>query len=300
MNTLDITGIDDRMASMETQAGATDGTRPAPEIGKVFDRAAPRYEQAGVQFYAPLGERLVAGLGLRPGQRVLDLGCGRGACTHPAAVAVGPTGSVTGLDASTEMLAAARREAARIGLENVSFVEGDAAAPRFPAQWFDAIVAGLVIFMLPDPAAALRAIRDLLRPGGVFGMSTFGVDDPKFFEVTAAVLPYLDGPMPPVPGRQGGALRTMDGVADLVRAAGFDQVRVADEHLDVAFDGPHQWWDWLWQTGGRVVLERIADERLPEARAAAFERMEKVRAERGRFVIHWNVWNTYGTRGGGE
>src|SRR3712207_1045344 len=134
---------------MDTQTETTGARQPEKQIGKVFDRAAPRYEQTGVRFFAPLGERLVAGPGLRTGQHVLDIGCGRGACAVPAALAVGRHGSVTGLDISTEMLAGARQEAARRGLANLTFVEGDATRPPFPVRSFDAIVAGLVVFMLP-------------------------------------------------------------------------------------------------------------------------------------------------------
>lgn len=285
---------------MESRTDPQDPSPQDPEggddLGKVFDRAAPAYDRTGVKFFGPLGEQLVNGLDLLAGESVLDVGCGRGACTVPAAQAVGPAGTVTGIDASSAMMDGAQRELDARGLQNVTLLEGDALAPDFPPESFDAVVAGLVVFMLPDPVKALAAYRDRLRPGGTLGISLFGRDDPRFFEVTNAVLPFLAGGMPPVPGRSDSPFATPEGTAKVLRDCGFDAVRVRQEDLDLEFVDPQQWWDWLWQTAGRVVLERIPEDRLPAAKAAAFERMGQVRADRGAYLIHWNVWFGYGRR----
>lgn len=275
----------------------TDRSLSTPELAEVFDRAAPRYDRTGVRFFGPIGERLVAGLTLRPGEDVLDVGCGQGACTVPAAHAVGPRGSVTGIDVAEAMVDGARAEVADEGLTNVSVRTGDATAPEFRAGSFDAVVAGLVMFMLPDPAGAARRYHSLLRPGGRFAMSSFGADDPAFFHVTDAVVPFVEGGMPPVPGRTDNPLRSKDGLRGLLLDAGFTDARVDDEMLDLEFTEPGQWWDWLWQTAGRMVLERVPEERLDEARAAAEERMRQIAADRGRLVVHWNIWYSYAVKG---
>lgn len=124
-------------------------------------------------------------------------------------------------------------------------------------------------------------------------MSTFGVGDPAFFHVTDAVVPFVEGGMPPVPGRTGNPLRSKDGIRDLLADAGFSEVRIDDETLELEFRDTAQWWDWLWQTAGRMVLERVPEQRLGDARAAAAARMEEIRADRGRLLVRWNVWYTY-------
>lgn len=278
-----------------TEPADTHGGSGAALAG-VFDRAARRYDRTGVDFFGRIGSRLVAGAGLDAGARVLDVGCGSGACTVPAALAVGPSGSVCGIDTSAAMLDRARERAAELELTNVTLRQADAAGPPFSAGSFDAVLAGLVVFMLPDPLVAVRAYRELLRPDGVFAMSVFGADDPAFFQVTNAVLPYLDGGMPEVPGRGDSPLRTKAGIGELLRAASFTRRRILDEHLELEFEDPDQWWQWLWQTAGRVVLERIPAQRLPAARAAAQEQMDGVRADRGRYVVRWNVWFIYANR----
>ena len=139
----------------------------------MFDRVAETYDRVGVDQFQPIAARLVAELEPQAGERVVDMGCGRGAVLLPVAVAVGPTGHATGLDLAPKMVAAAAEEAARAGL-SVDVVVGDAQEPDLPEQSFDALASSLVLFFLPDPAAALRAWRELLVDGGRIAVSTFG------------------------------------------------------------------------------------------------------------------------------
>jgi SAM-dependent methyltransferase len=104
--------------------------------------------------------------GLRPGMRVLDLGCGAGDSTFVAADLVGPSGSVIGVDHSPDALAQARLRAGQRGLAQVQFIKGDFHDPA-PGGPFDAIVERLALWLLPDPAVILRRQATVLRPGGV-------------------------------------------------------------------------------------------------------------------------------------
>lgn len=101
------------------------------------------------------------------------MGCGRGAVLLPLAAAVGPTGRAVGRDLAPQMVSAATGEAERAGLA-VEVVLGDAQEPDLPGRSFDALTSSLVLFFLPDPAAALRAWRMLLVDGGRIAVSTFG------------------------------------------------------------------------------------------------------------------------------
>ena len=104
--------------------------------------------------------------GIRPGLRVLDLGCGAGDVSFVAADLVGPGGSVVGVDRSPGALARARLRAGQRGLAQVRFVQGDLEDPA-PGGPFDAIVERLVLMWVPDPAALLRQQATVLRPGGL-------------------------------------------------------------------------------------------------------------------------------------
>jgi SAM-dependent methyltransferase len=115
---------------------------------------------------APATRMILAEAGIRPGMRVLDLGCGAGDVAFAAAGLVGPDGSVVGVDRSPDALARARLRAGQRGLAQVQFVEGDVNDPA-PGGPFDAIVERLVLWTVPDPAALLRRQAAVLRPGGL-------------------------------------------------------------------------------------------------------------------------------------
>ena len=115
---------------------------------------------------APATRIILAEAGIRPGMRVLDLGCGAGDVAFVAAGLVGPDGSVVGVDRSPDALARARLRAGQRGLAQVRFVEGDVNDPA-PGGPFDAIVERLVLWTVPDPAALLRRQATVLRPGGL-------------------------------------------------------------------------------------------------------------------------------------
>jgi cyclopropane fatty-acyl-phospholipid synthase-like methyltransferase len=134
------------------------------EFGSAEDELA-RLELQG-RALAPATRMIFAAAGIRPGMRVLDLGCGAGDVAFVAADLVGSDGHVVGVDRSPETLARARLRAEQRGLAQVRFVEGDVHEPA-PGGPFDAIVGRLVLMYVPDPAAVLRRQAPVLRAGGL-------------------------------------------------------------------------------------------------------------------------------------
>ncbi len=100
----------------------------------------------------------------RPGERLVDLGCGRGGDLLRAAALVGPEGRATGVDATPRMVAAARERTA--GLANASVVQGDLAAVPLPDGCAEVVVSNCAINHAPDKAAVYREVARLLAPGG--------------------------------------------------------------------------------------------------------------------------------------
>jgi SAM-dependent methyltransferase len=135
-------------------------------VGTGFGEEELNRLEAQGRAVAPATRMIFAEAGIRPGMRVLDLGCGAGDATFVAAELVGPGGWVVGVDRSADALARARLRAAQRGLAQVQFVEGDINDPA-PGGPFDAIVERLVLWSAADPAAVLRRQATVLRPGGL-------------------------------------------------------------------------------------------------------------------------------------
>jgi phosphatidylethanolamine/phosphatidyl-N-methylethanolamine N-methyltransferase len=110
--------------------------------------------------------RLVAleGMGIKPGDRILEVGVGTGinAPLYPRNC------HVTGIDFSPKMLEKARERVERKGLGNVRLLEMDAAKLTFPDNSFDIVYAPYVISVVPDPVQVVREMRRVCRPGGKF------------------------------------------------------------------------------------------------------------------------------------
>ncbi|MFF0478497.1 class I SAM-dependent methyltransferase [Streptomyces sp. NPDC004284] len=131
------------------------------------------------RLYDPITERALRTAGLRPGTRVLDVGCGAGDVTFLAARIVGPEGAVVGADAAPRALEVARARAASRnpgpdGEAEASFrqmtlpeVDIDLGGP------VDAVIGRLVLGHLPDPVTALRRLSRLVRPGGLVVFQDF-------------------------------------------------------------------------------------------------------------------------------
>ncbi len=104
--------------------------------------------------------------GLKEGESVLDLGSGGGLDCFLAAQKVGPRGNVVGLDMSADMIQLARRNAGRVGAENVRFRLGEMEDMPFADTSFDVIISNCVINLSPDKDAVFREAVRVLKPGG--------------------------------------------------------------------------------------------------------------------------------------
>jgi arsenite methyltransferase len=155
---------------------------------------------------------------LTPGERVLDLGSGGGFDVFLAARQVGPTGRVIGVDMTPEMVALARRNAAKVGLDYVEFRLGDIEHLPVADASVDAIMSNCVINLAPDKPAVFREAFRVLAPGGRLAIS----DMVAVGDLPAAIAND--------PVAYTGCIAGATPVADLeqmIAAAGFQQARVS-------------------------------------------------------------------------
>ncbi len=191
---------------------------------------------------------------LRPGQRLLDVGCGPGTITVGFAARVAP-GRVTGMDAEPAIIDEARtRHQAQA---NVDFATGDVYRLDYEDATFDVVHAHQVLQHLTDPVAALREMRRVLCPGGILAVRdgdyaafTWAPTDPLlerwrdlYHQVTAHNGAEADA------GRY---------LLAWVRRAGFEEVEASSSTWTFADPDSRAWWGGLW--ADRVELSAFAEQ----------------------------------------
>lgn len=179
---------------------------------------------------APAGTELLRRAAARPGEHVLDVGCGFGSTTLPLARAVGAGGRVMGLDTSAPMLERGRQRADAAGLDNIIWREGDAQDVALPAQHFDLIASRFGVMFFDDPASAFKNFHGSAKPGGRLHFACWQPTTRNaWYTLTARTLaPYIELP-PPAPDAPGPfAFGDREWVSDLLAEAGF---------VDIVIDG---------------------------------------------------------------
>jgi ubiquinone/menaquinone biosynthesis C-methylase UbiE len=225
-----------------------------------YGAAADHYGLAPLSFWDRYGSATVSRLPLAAGDAVLDLCCGAGASAIPAARAVGLAGHVLGVDVAGPLLEMARAKAARVGLANIEFRQGDATRTGLAGGSFDAVVCVFGVFFAPDMAAFVAEMWRLVRPGGVLAITTWGQGlwEPAstcFWESVHAVEPSLFKAFNPWDD-----ITTPQALADLFARGGVADPAVVATPGQQHLDSPDQFWDIVLGTGYRATIDALSHE----------------------------------------
>jgi SAM-dependent methyltransferase len=155
--------------------------------------SADRYEQVLVPtILGPAARALVDQVGVRPGERVLDVGCGTGAATRYAAERAGASGSIVGVDVNEAMLACAH-EKLRDAPSSVELRQVSALALPWSDGEFDVVLCAQTLQFLPEPGAAVVEMRRVLARGGRLSASAWSdmAGSPYFAALVEAVSAHI-------------------------------------------------------------------------------------------------------------
>lgn len=222
-----------------------------------YNAAADRYDDPLNSFWARFGRGTIDRLNLKPGQHVLDVCCGSGASALPAAEKVAPDGSVLGVDLSEKLLALARAKARAQHLDNIEFRVGDMLDLHLPLLHFDAVVCVFGIFFVPDMVAAVRALWQLVRPGGQLAITTWG---PRFFE--PATTAFWNSVREVRPDLYKGfnpwdRICEPDALLSLFRQAGIEDSEAIAEAGEHPIPSPEAWWSAVLGSGYRGTMDQL-------------------------------------------
>ncbi|MEN8652206.1 class I SAM-dependent methyltransferase [Streptomyces sp. 21So2-11] len=264
--------------------------------GEQWARSQDRWDAVNDGFNQPL----LDAAGIADTDYVLDVGCGAGRTTRLAARRAN-RGNALGLDLSGPMLEKARDSALREGVENISFVQGDAQVHAFDAEGFDAVISRYGVTFFADPVAAFANLHRALRSGGQLAfICAAEAEANEWLEALAS----LEGILPLGGfGRPGGpgmfSLTDPDRIRTLVTAGGFAEVDVqriavpgkwgADAADAAAFllgSGP-----------GRHLLSQVGPQQQTQARQALTATLRRHEAD-GAVWLRSSSWLVTAVRGG--
>lgn len=229
--------------------------------------------------------RLVEMAGVKPGSRVLDVAAGYGEPSLSAAKAAGPEGSVTATDISAEMLAYGRERAAAAGLDNIEFIESDAASLEFPENSFDAAVSRWGIIFEPDGEAAAAKVHGFLEPGARMAISSWGPPErvPFLAIPMKTAMEKLDVPPPP-PGTPGPLSRpSHEALGGLLEAGGFSDVEVEEVDVTIEWESAEEFTNFVREIAPPItaMIEPHPKDVQDETWAAITEAVREVASDDG-------------------
>ncbi|MCX5527390.1 methyltransferase domain-containing protein [Streptomyces bobili] len=269
------------------------------EVAAAFNSAAATYDRLGVEFFTPMGRRLVERAAPAVGARVLDVGCGRGACVFPAAERVGPEGRVVGIDVAEAMIEEATKEAALRDAAMVELRVMDGEHPDFAPHSFDVVLGSYSVIFLPDAPTALARYAPLLSPGGrlaftspVFSDDTFPFLPPVFTELIPREL-LLDLPPQWQPEQLQQRFNSwLADPRDLTRTlerCGFQEVTVVDEPVTLVAESGLAWVDWSHTQGMRLLWNHLAPDKRQQLRERLITSLDAMRDGDGPLTIETPV-----------
>jgi ubiquinone/menaquinone biosynthesis C-methylase UbiE len=221
---------------------------------------------------APIGEALLKQADFKPGERVLDIGCGGGGTTIAIAKSVAPEGDVLGVDISPDLTTASTKRAADDGVSNIRFMCADAANVQLADAPYDRLFSRFGSMFFSEPHEAFANLASLLRPGARIDLAVWAAprDNLWMMEMMTIVRRFVEVP-PAIPRAPGPfAFEDLDYLREVMSSGGFSKPKI------VSYEG-------LQPVGGvnaspqeaasfvltSMAAGRLLDEQGPAVRTAA-------------------------------
>jgi ubiquinone/menaquinone biosynthesis C-methylase UbiE len=238
-------------------------------------------------FFRAASDWLVEAIDPQPGQVVLDVAAGPGETGFLVAEAVGPNGRVICSDLAPTMVAAARRGAEARGLANVECRVMDAQALDLEDDSVDATISRLGLMLVPDPVAAFRELRRVVRSGGTVAYAVIGAPDQNQWMalMMGALMQNGHQPVTGNPFALGGpfGLSSPDVNAEKLRTAGFADIRIELISGAMTVVDADDYWETQSSLAGPVkaTIEQLTDDERATVRATLAAMMAPFETEDG-------------------
>ena len=241
------------------------------------EQAGPRWVKRQQQLDAQINQPGLVAMqraDVKPGEHVLDVGCGCGQTSLELAERVGPHGSVVGIDISQPMLARARERQSKLQMKNLAFLHADAQTHPFERERFDLIFSRFGVMFFNDPPAAFRNLCTALRPDGRLCFLCWqALEKNDWVRVPLlAATQHVQLSTPPAPGAPGPfAFADPERVHRILTEGGFKDIHCEPYETSISLGGAtnvDEAVDFILEIGPIAMLLREAD---PQVRVRVSE-----------------------------
>lgn len=254
---------------------------PAPWGSSYRLIAAEKWRAKSAAMGSAVTEALVEYTRPLPGMRVLDLASGTGEPGITLAQRVGPQGSVTAVDQSSDLLDIAAQRARNKNLLNFTTQQADAHQLPFPDQTFDLASCRFGVMFFSDAPRALTELRRVLKPGARACFAAWGPIEQPYWQTTMKIVhQHVGGTMLPAEGSDPFRFSAAGSLSAVLRAAGFHEVEESIQNLPWTWPGEaEEVLDYAFAISApfRPMLEQVRAEEWPTIRAEATAAIERYR-----------------------
>jgi len=226
---------------------------------------------------------LVEKLRVKPGDAILDIGCGTGRLTLHVARITGPGGRVVGIDPSVQRIEVAERKVRDMPLTNVSFELGNSNdLYRFEDDSFDIVYLNIVLHWIKEKEDALAQIYRVLKPGGRLGITTGNKDKP--FTVKSIIDEVLRRPRyawAVDAGKQASSPVNMSELKVLLEGAGFKIIEMECKKDPRYFENPIKCIEYVEASQFGNFLSNVPENLRESVKSEILTELEKIRTPEG-------------------
>ncbi len=261
-----------------------------------FSGGWEKWDQWVLHWLAPIGTKLLDEAELNPTDRILDVSTGTG---EPGLTAATRVAKVVATDVAEDMVEIARKNAQARGLENFEAKAADAENLPFSDNEFDAAVCRLGVMYFANPAAGVKEIVRVLKPGRKMALAAWSEPTKNSWATTASgvINKLLDLPAPP-PDSPGVFRCSQPGLlTELLEAAGLKDINQVEVTGEGVYDSPEHYWEFVMDVVAPVAtpLNNADDETRERAKQAVMEATKPFQKD-GKLVFPYACWVASGRK----
>lgn len=248
-------------------------------IKNTFNTIASGYDNPSQRYFPFTADYMITLADPRPGDKVLDVATGTGLVAIAAAQAINPGGRVQAIDFAQQMLDKAEFNVKKHALLNVDFHEMDAEQLEFKSSYFDLITCSFGVFFFTDPDTAVKNWQRVLKPGGKVILSTFAKD--AFQPLMKQFRDDIESMGVNFPETSWTRFFEPELCKTFLEDAGYQDVQVTTKQMGHHLSSEQDWWEIIWNSGLRGIVEMLPNDRVGEFRLTHLEHITELKTEDG-------------------